>query len=133
VLERVDLLGISTKRYKVVLDSVNGAGCITSATLLNKLGCQLVHLNATPDGQFPHEPEPTEKNLTGLAAEVRRQKAHVGFAQDPDAYRLAIVDEIGVYIGEEYSLALAARLIMSKKPGIVGVTNLSTSRMLDDV
>jgi len=133
VLERVDVLGISTKRYKVVLDSVNGAGCVTSATMLNKLGCQLVHMNASPDGQFPHEPEPTEKNLTALAAEVRRQKAHVGFAQDPDADRLAVVDENGTYIGEEYSLALAARLIMSKKPGTVGVANLSTSRMIDDV
>ena len=110
VLDHVDVLGISTKRFKVVLDSVNGAGCVATATLLNKLGCQLVHINATPDGQFPHEPEPTAKNLTGLADEVRRQRAPVGFAQDPDADRLAIVDENGTYIGEEYSLALAAQL-----------------------
>jgi phosphomannomutase len=132
VLDHVDILGISTKRYKVVLDSVNGAGCVATATLLSKLGCQLVHLNATPDGQFPHEPEPTAKNLTQLADEVRRQHASVGFAQDPDADRLAIVDENGTYIGEEYSLALAAKLILSKRPG-VAVTNLSTSRMLDDI
>ena len=108
------------------------AGCVATATLLSKLGCQLIHLNATPDGQFPHEPEPTAKNLTQLADEVRRQRAHVGFAQDPDADRLAIVDEYGTYIGEEYSLALAAKLILSKRPG-VAVTNLSTSRMLDDI
>src|SRR5688572_8209435 len=93
VLDYVDVLGISTKRYKVVLDSVNGAGCVATATLLSKLGCQLIHINNTPDGQFPHEPEPTEANLTQLAAEVKRQRAHVGFAQDPDADRLAIVDE----------------------------------------
>ena len=104
-------LGISSKRYKVVLDSVNGAGCVATATLLSKLGCQLIHLNAIPDGRFAHEPEPTEKNLTGLADEVRRQKAAVGFAQDPDADRLAIVDENGRYIGEEYSLALCAKWI----------------------
>jgi phosphomannomutase len=133
VLEYVDVLGISTKRYKVVLDSVNGAGCVATATLLSKLGCQLVHINATPNGQFPHDPEPMAANLTQLAAEVRRQHAAVGFAQDPDADRLAIVDETGTYIGEEYSLALAAKLIMSKKPGALAVTNLSTSRMLDDV
>ncbi len=133
VLDRVDVNGISTKRFKVVLDSVSGAGCVATATMLNKLGCQLVHLNATPDGKFPHEPEPTEKNLTGLAAEVKRQKASVGFAQDPDADRLAIVDENGVYIGEEYSLALCAQWIMSRKPGTVAVTNLSTSRMIDDI
>ncbi len=132
VLDYVDVLGISTRRYKVVVDSVNGAGCITSATLLSKLGCQLVHLNNTPDGRFPHEPEPTEANLTQLAAEVKRQKAHVGFAQDPDADRLAIVDENGTYIGEEYSLALCAKYILSKKPG-VAVANLSSSRMLDDI
>jgi phosphomannomutase len=132
VLDHVDALGISTKRFKVVLDSVNGAGCVATATLLSKLGCQLIHINNTPNGLFPHEPEPTEKNLTGLAEEVRRQHAHVGFAQDPDADRLAIVDERGVYIGEEYSLALAAKLILSKKPG-AAATNLSTSRMLDDI
>jgi phosphomannomutase len=133
VLEHVDSLGISSKRFKVVLDSVNGAGCIATATLLNKLGCQLIHLNGVPNGQFAHEPEPTEKNLTTLADEVRRQRAHVGFAQDPDADRLAVVDENGTYIGEEYSLALAARLILSKKKGAIAVTNLSSSRMLDDI
>jgi phosphomannomutase len=100
--------------------------------MLGKLGCQLVHINATPNGRFPHEPEPTAQNLTGLADEVRRQKAAVGFAQDPDADRLAIVDENGIYIGEEYSLALAARFVLAKHPGTT-VTNLSSSRMLDDI
>jgi phosphomannomutase len=133
VLERVDVLGISAKRYKVVLDSVNGAGCVATATLLSKLGCQLIHLNGTPDGQFAHEPEPTAQNLTGLAEEVRRQRAAAGFAQDPDADRVAVVDENGTYIGEEYSLALAAQLILSKKPGGITAANLSTSRMIDDI
>jgi phosphomannomutase len=132
VLEHVDVLGISSRRYKVVLDSVNGAGCVATATLLSKLGCRIVHLNGTPDGRFAHEPEPTAKNLTQLADEVKRQSADVGFAQDPDADRLAIVDEHGRYIGEEYSLALCAKWLLSRRPGIA-VTNLSTSRMLDDV
>lgn len=132
VLDYVDVLGISSKRYKVVLDSINGAGCVSSHTLLSRLGCQIIHLNDKPDGQFAHEPEPTVANLTGLAAEVKRQKADIGFAQDPDADRLAIVDENGVYIGEEYSLALAAKYILSKKPG-AAVANLSSSRMLDDL
>ena len=135
VLDRIDVLGVSTKAFKVVVDSVNGAGCITSATMLSKLGCRLVHLYNTPDGQFPHEPEPTRANLTKLCDEVKRQKAAVGFAQDPDADRLAIVDEKGNYIGEEYSLALAAKFVLGKKKGqnAVAVTNQSTSRMLDDV
>jgi phosphomannomutase len=132
VTDHVDVLGISTKRFKVVLDSVNGAGCVATATLLSKLGCQLIHINNVPNGLFPHEPEPTAQNLIGLAEEVRRQKAQIGFAQDPDADRLAIVDETGRYIGEEYSLALAAKLILAKRPG-VAVTNLSSSRMLDDI
>jgi phosphomannomutase len=132
VLDHLDVLGISSKRYKVVLDSVNGAGCVATAMLLSKLGCQVVHLNGTPNGQFAHEPEPTEKNLTGLADEVRKHKAAVGFAQDPDADRLAIVDENGRYIGEEYSQVLCAKWILSRKPGVT-VTNLSSSRMLDDV
>jgi phosphomannomutase len=132
VLNFVDTLGISTRRFKVVLDSVNGAGCVATATMLSKLGCQIIHLNSTPDGQFPHPPEPTAENLTGLADEVRRQRAAVGFAQDPDADRLAIVDEHGTYIGEEYSLALCAKWLLSKKPG-VAVTNLSSSRMLEDI
>src|SRR4029079_7746610 len=102
------------------------------ATLLNKLGCQLIHLNGTPNGQFPHEPEPTRENLTQLAEEVKRQRANVGFAQDPDADRLAIVDENGRYIGEEYSLALCAEFVLGKRPG-VACANLSTSRMIDDI
>ena len=100
--------------------------------LLSRLGVELVHLHGTPDGKFPHEPEPTEKNLTGLAGEVTKHRAAVGFAQDPDADRLAIIDENGKYIGEEYSLAICARWLLSKRPG-VAVTNLSTSRMLDDI
>jgi phosphomannomutase len=133
VLEHVDVTGISAKRYKVVLDSVNGAGGVATATMLSKLGSQLVHMNATPNGQFPHDPEPTAGNLKSLCDEVKRQKAACGFAQDPDADRLAIIDEQGNYIGEEYSLALCAKWILSKRPGGVAVTNLSTSRMLDDI
>ncbi|MDB5324769.1 MAG: Phosphoglucosamine mutase, partial [Phycisphaerales bacterium] len=132
ILSYIDVLGVSSKRFKVVLDSVNGAGCVATNTLLSKLGCNIVHINNTPNGQFPHEPEPTEANLTQLADEVKRQKAAVGFAQDPDADRLALIDENGRYIGEEYSLALVAQWLLSKRPG-VAVTNLSTSRMLDDV
>ncbi|MGA2233495.1 MAG: phosphoglucosamine mutase [Tepidisphaeraceae bacterium] len=134
-LKMLNSLGISAKRYKVVLDSVNGAGCVPTATMLSKLGCRLVHLGGKPDGQFSHEPEPTAKNLTQLAEEVVRQGADVGFAQDPDADRLAIVDENGRYIGEEYSLVLCAQWLMSRpgKTGAVAVVNLSSSRMLDDV
>ncbi|MDW8263654.1 MAG: hypothetical protein RMJ35_14085, partial [Phycisphaerales bacterium] len=132
VLDHVDVLGISSRRFKIVLDSVNGAGCVPTATLLGKLGCQVVHLNGEPTGRFAHDPEPIEANLHQLSEEVRRQRATCGFAQDPDADRLAIVDENGRYIGEEYTLALCAKWILAKRKG-TAVTNLSTSRMIDDI
>jgi phosphomannomutase len=132
VLQLCDKKLIASKRFKVVLDSVNGAGCVVTANLLSALGCELVHLNGRPTGLFPHEPEPTPENLKDLGPEIRKHKAAIGFAQDPDADRLAIVDEQGTYIGEEYTLALAAKYIFSRKKG-KAAANLSTSRMIDDL
>jgi phosphomannomutase len=117
---------------RVVLDSVNGAGCVDGAWLLRELGCELIHVNGEPTGDFAHTPEPIAENLTQLCDEVRRHKAAVGFAQDPDADRLAIVDENGAYIGEEYTLALATWFVLSRRPGAVAA-NLSTSRLIDAV
>ncbi len=132
VLQFFDVKGISEKRYRVVLDSVNGAGCIGTPMLLSKLGTELIHLNGEATGRFAHTPEPTRENLTELAAKVREKRAAVGFAQDPDADRLAIVDENGTYIGEEYTLALCTYARMLVKPVPV-VANLSTLRMVDDI
>ncbi|MBI9017843.1 MAG: phosphoglucosamine mutase [Phycisphaerae bacterium] len=123
---------IRSKRFKVVLDSVNGAGCIGTAELLHALGCELIHLNERPTGIFAHTPEPTAENLKDLGPQVLKYKAVVGFAQDPDADRLALIDEKGNYIGEEYTLALAAKYMFSKKKG-KAAANLSTSRMIDDL
>jgi len=123
---------IAHRRYRVVLDSVNGAGGAEGRQLLEKLGCQVVGLNDAPTGRFAHPPEPRAEHLTGLCEAVRAHSADVGFAQDPDADRLAIVDETGRYIGEEYTLALAARHLLATRPGAVAV-NLSTSRMIDDL
>jgi len=128
----VDCTKIASKRFKVVLDSVNGAGCVVSPMLLGRLGCEVKHLNAEATGLFAHPPEPIEENLAGLCEEVRRHKAAVGFAQDADADRLAIVDENGCFIGEEYTLALAATYVLRHRKGKVA-TNLCTSRMIDDV
>ena len=132
VLQLFDVRGIAEQRYKVVLDSVNGAGCIGTPMLTSKLGVELFHMNKEANGQFAHTPEPTKENLVTLCDEVKRHRAAVGFAQDPDADRLAIVDENGTYIGEEYTLALGALARMMVKPG-VAVANLSSSRMIDDV
>ncbi len=123
---------IAAKRFKVVLDSVNGAGGAAGLRLLEALGCDVVGMNIEPTGIFAHTPEPTKENLVTLCDEVKSVGAAVGFAQDPDADRLAIVDENGVYVGEEFTLALATRQVLSKMKGPVAA-NLSTSRMVDDI
>jgi phosphomannomutase len=132
VLAIVDKNRIAACKFKVVLDSVNGAGARVTKKLLSEFGCEFKVINDEPTGLFAHRPEPIAKNLTGLCKVVKAEKAQVGFAQDPDADRLAIVDENGGCIGEEYTLALAAKHIFSKRKG-KAATNLSTSRMIDDV
>ena len=123
---------IASKRFKVVLDSVNGAGCVVTPMLLGRLGCEVVHLNGEASGRFAHPPEPVEENLSQLCQAVQRHKAAVGFAQDADADRLALVDENGRFIGEEYTLALAAAFVLRHRKGKLA-TNMVTSRMIDDV
>jgi phosphomannomutase len=132
VLQYFDVKGIAQKRFRVVLDSINGAGCVGTPMLLGKLGVELIHMNAEATGRFAHTPEPIRENLGDLCSRVREKRAAVGFAQDPDADRLAIVDERGEYIGEEYTLALCTYARMLSKPGPV-CANLSTSRMVDDI
>lgn len=134
VLDAVDVELIRSASFKVVLDSINGAGCVAGRELLDALGVEVVHLNGEPNGQFAHTPEPTAENLVDLARVVPQHKAHVGFAQDPDADRLAIIDENGTYIGEEYTLVLVADRIFAREgQGCTAAANLSTSRMIDDV
>jgi phosphomannomutase len=132
VLAIADKDAIAAKQFKVVLDSVNGAGGRITKKLLAEFGCEVTAINDEPTGLFPHGPEPTAANLTGLCEAVKTKVADIGFAQDPDADRMAIVDERGTYIGEEYTLALAAKYIFSKRTG-KAATNLSTSRMIDDL
>jgi phosphomannomutase len=132
VLSIVDKDTIAAKGFKVVLDSVNGAGGRIGRKLLEEFGCEVAAINDEPTGLFAHTPEPTRENLVGLCEEVTRHNADIGFAQDPDADRLAIVDENGRYIGEEYTLALAGRYVFGRDSG-TAAANLSTSRMIDDV
>ncbi|MCD6175967.1 MAG: phosphoglucosamine mutase [Planctomycetes bacterium] len=132
VLAIVNENKITSKRFKVVLDSVNGAGGTEGLMLLEALGCEVVPMNIEPTGIFAHTPEPTAENLTALCQKVADSGAVIGFAQDPDADRLAIVDENGDYIGEEFTLALVAQHIFSKTQGLAAA-NLSTSRMIDDI
>lgn len=134
ILPHVDVDAIRSAGLKIVIDGVHGAGGAETSRLLDALGVrgpQLVHLYSEPTGLFPHPPEPTRENLAGLSDAVKAHRADAGFAQDPDADRLAIVDDRGRYIGEEYTLALCAAHVLGK--GDTAAANLSTSRMIDDI
>ena len=127
----LDIEGIRRKRFKVALDCVRGAGKVIMPQLLERLGCEVVSINLEPDGRFPRPPEPVAENLGELERLVRQSGAAIGFAVDPDVDRLALVSEEGRAIGEDYTLALAARLVLRHRNGVV-VTNLSTSRVVED-
>jgi phosphomannomutase len=124
---------IRSKRFRVLLDANHGAGSVLGKVLLDHLGCESIILGATPDGAFAHTPEPTEANLAGVLKEVVERGAAIGFCQDPDADRLAIIDERGRYIGEEKTPALCVEHVL--RSGLRGpiVTNCSTSRMSEDL
>ena len=132
ILSIVDVEAIRSKRFRVLLDSNHGAGGLLGVPLLESLGCDVVAKGASPTGRFVHKPEPTEKHLSGVATEVRSQNAVVGFCQDPDADRLALIDELGNYVGEEYTLALCIDHVLRQNPGPI-VTNCSSSRMSEDL
>jgi phosphomannomutase len=128
----LDLAGLRQRRFKVALDCVHGAGSRLLQPLLEALGCSVVGIGLEPDGRFPREPEPVAANLGELEKLVRMSKADIGIATDPDADRLSLVSNTGRAIGEDFTLALAAKLVLKHRPGPV-VTNLSTSRLLEDV
>lgn len=132
VLAVVDRAKIKARKFRVVLDSGSGAGYEGGQRLLQELGCAIVDSGANPPGQLRPDPEPRPENLKDLLVIMRQAKADVGFAQDPDADRLALVDENGQALSEELTLALASDYYLEKHPGLV-VTNLSSSRLLDDV
>ena len=128
----IDVDGIRARRFPVALDCVRGAGAIIMPPLLERLGCQITAINTETDGRFPRPPEPVAENLGELEQLVLRSRASIGFAVDPDVDRLALVSDAGKAIGEDYTLALAARLVLRHRSGPV-VTNLSTSRLVEDV
>lgn len=141
----LDVSVIRRRRFRVVLDPVNGTGALAVPPLLEKLGCAVMVINGEPNGKFAHTPEPTPANLTELGDRVRAERADLGVAVDPDADRLVLVDETGTVLSEEYTVTLAALSVLSSThsahfgsvqnntlPKCVAV-NLSTTRMVDDV
>lgn len=132
-LPLVDAKAIRRKKFKVVIDCVNSTGGIAVPLLLNALGVkQITKLYCTPDGNFLHNPEPLPENLKALSKEVRKRKADVGIAVDPDVDRLALVCEDGSMFGEEYTLVAVADYVLQKEKG-AAVSNLSSTRALRDV
>lgn len=128
----LDVDGIRRRQFHVALDCVRGAGGAFMPKLLTQLGCRVSAINLETDGRFPRSPEPVAENLGELEALVVSSGADIGFAVDPDVDRLALVSEEGKAIGEDYTLALAARVALRHREGNV-VTNLSTSRIVDDI
>lgn len=135
-LPLVPVARIKRRRFRVALDTVRGAGGAVMPELLERLGCRITAINLETDGKFPRPPEPTPEHLAALGKLVRKANADVGLAVDPDVDRLAVVDERGRPIGEDYTLAFAVRAVLgtggrrgSPRPVVV---NLSTSLVVDD-
>jgi phosphomannomutase len=124
---------IKNAQLSVAVDAVNGAGSISVPKLLEALGVETIHkIHCEPNGIFPHNPEPLPEHLTEICDLVKQTNADLGVVTDPDADRLALVDEKGELFGEEYSQATVFDFILSKKAGPT-TTNLSSSRVADDI
>jgi phosphomannomutase len=131
-LSCIDLNAIRNRKFKVVIDAVNGAGSEALPLLLTHLGCEVISIHCEGNGEFKRGTEPLPENLGDLRKTVIKNEAHVGFAVDPDADRLAVVNEKGQALGEEYTLVLAAEgYIKNKKSKETFVTNLSSSLALE--
>ena len=131
-LDLVNTELIKKAGLKVVVDGVNSTGGIAVPLLLEALGVRPVKLFCTPNGEFPHNPEPLKEHLTDLMEAVVNEKADFGLVVDPDVDRLAFVDENGEMFGEEYTLVAVADYILKHNPGNT-VSNMSSSRALRDV
>jgi len=132
ILATVNVERIRGNRFRVFLDSNHSASGLLGRHVLEALDCNLTHLGAEPDGCFTHLPEPTEENLRDVCGQVSAAGASVGFCPDPDGDRLAVVDETGRYVGEEYTLALCIDHVLRRHAGAV-VANVATSRMAEDI
>ncbi len=128
----VDIDAVRKANFKVVVDAVNSVGGTIIPELLETMGVEVVRLHCTPNGHFPHNPEPLPEHLTEISARVVSEGAHLGIVVDPDVDRLAIVCEDGTMFGEEYTLVAVADYVLSKTPG-AAVSNLSSSRALRDI
>ena len=131
-LPQVNVSAIKSAGFSVVVDGVNSSGGIAVPLLLEQLGVKVHKIYCTPNGEFPHNPEPLEEHLSDLSNEVTAQRADLGIAVDPDVDRLVFIDENGLFFGEEYTLVACADYILKAEKGPI-VSNLSSSRALADL
>ncbi len=131
-LPLVNVQSIREQKFRVVVDAVNSSGGIAIPKLLEKLGVEVIKLYCTPNGHFPHNPEPLKEHLGDVCAKVIEEKADFGIVVDPDVDRLAFITEQGEMFGEEYTLVACADYVLGKTKGNV-VSNLSSSRALRDI
>ena len=131
-LRLVDADAIAKRKFRVCVDSINSVGGVILPKLLDRLGVEYTFLNAEPNGDFAHNPEPLEKNLQGIMDEMRTGKYDLGIVVDPDVDRLAFICEDGKMFGEEYTLVSVADYVLSHTKGNT-VSNLSSTRALRDV
>jgi phosphomannomutase len=132
ILAHIDVSAIRAKKFKVAVDMINASACVMDPYFFEQLGVELIPLNNIPNGLFAHKPEPLKINLEEIANLVKESKANIGFAQDPDADRLVVINEKGEVISEEYTIALAIKSVLKENKGNV-VLNMSTSSISEEV
>ena len=132
IAETCDVELIRKRNFSVLLDANHGAGSRLGVPLLQELGCKVTLLGGDADGKFGHPAEPTQENLADVLSLFQAGDFDIGFCQDPDADRLAVIDEAGRYVGEEYTVPMCMDHVLRNVPGPV-VTNCSTSRMTQDL
>lgn len=132
LLETVDVAAIRQRRFKVAVDCCNGACTLSTARFLQALGCEVLAINDEIGRPFPHDPEPNPDNMSQLRAMVKATGADIGFAQDAEGSRLGIVTEKWEALSEEYTLCIAADIVLGDGCGQV-VTNLCTTRSVEEI
>lgn len=138
IIKNINSEKIKSRKFKIAVDMINASACVEDEYLFNQLGVELIPLNNIPNGKFAHKPEPLKENLSEIAKLVKDSDCDIGFAQDPDADRLVVVDEHGEILSEEYTLALGVEAVLSKYRSLpreskVVVINMSTSQMNADI
>ncbi len=133
-LSFLEIEKIKVKKYKIVVDCINSSGNLIIPKLLQELGCEVIQINSQIGENFSHSPEPVPENLFELSQVVKKEKANIGFAIDPDSDRVAIIMENGFPFSEEYTVVACAKTVLRKvSPQQNVVVNLSTTQAIEDI